>query len=102
MATFTSIFHPATAIPTKVASLAGTSSSAELDFPNRRIIAIEATGDINVAFGNSGMAAASATGWLIPAGSTHQFDLGTEWSAIRVFNPGATAVDVYIMELSRV
>lgn len=101
MATLTSIFIPATAIPTKISALGATTSSAELDFPKYRIIGIQATGNINVTFGVSGMAAASATGWLIPAGAVHQFEMGSEWTALRIYNPESSAVDVYIIELSR-
>jgi hypothetical protein len=100
MATQDSIFVPSTA-PQKVAALSGTTSSSELVFNHNAIIAVQGTGNINVAFGKSGMAAADATGWLIPSGAVHMFDLGSAFDRIRVFNSTGSAVDVYVMQLVR-
>lgn len=102
MATYTSTFIPATSNPTKIAALGFGTSSAEIIFANNSIISIEATGNVQVKFGNTGMTAADNTAWFIPQGAVHQFDLGHEWTSVRIFNPGASGtVDVYILMLSR-
>ena len=98
MATFQAIFVPGKV--TKVAALAGTTSSAEIVMAKDMKFAIVATGAINIAFGQSGMSAADATGWYIPASATIEFDLGNAYTSIRVFNSTASAIDVYILVLS--
>lgn len=100
MATFAATYSPAKSIPTKVSALATTASSAELLFSQDRIIAIVATGNCQVVFGITGLAAADATGWFIPSGAVHQFDLG-QMTAIRVYNPTGGNIDVYVMELAK-
>lgn len=102
MATYSAVLPPAAAKPTKIAALAATTSSSELPFPKNRIIAIQATGDVQVVFGVSGsVATADATGWYIPQGRVDTFDMSDQWTAIKIYNPGASAVDVYILELGR-
>lgn len=101
MATFQAIFVPATPTPTKSAGLGGTTSTAEIVFNNNAIIAVQATGNCQIRFGNAGMAAADNTAWFIPSGATQEFDLGSAYDRVRIFNPGASAIDVYIMQLSR-
>src|SRR5215472_1666114 len=101
MATFQAVFVPSTPTPTKLAALGGTSSSAEVVFNNNAIIAIQATGNCQVKFGISGMSAADNTCWFIPSGATQEFDLGNSYDRVRIFNPTAGNIDVYIMQLSR-
>lgn len=101
MATYTAIFVPAKPLPTKVSALAASTSSAELVFSNYAILAISATGDCHVAFGNSGMADAATTGWRITSGAVHQFELSGAYDRIKIFNPNAGAIDVYVMPLAR-
>lgn len=102
MASFQSIFIPATAIPTKISALAASTASSTITFAKYAILAIQATGNINVTFGNAATGiTASATGWLIPAGATAEFELGSQWDSIQVFNSGSSPADVYILSLSR-
>ena len=98
MATFQAIFVPGKI--TKVTGLAATTSSAEILMAKDTKFAIIATGAINIAFGNTGMGAADASGWFIPANTTDEFDLGNAYSAIRVFNSTASSIDVYVLVLS--
>lgn len=100
MATFSAIFAPG--ITTKVVALAGSASSAEIVLGKDVKFAIVATtSPINIAFGQPGMAAADATGFLIPAGVIASFDLGNAYTSIRVFNNTAsTATDVYVLQLA--
>lgn len=100
MATFAATYSPAKSVPTKVSALATTASSAELLFWRDRIIAVTATDNCQVVFGLTGMGAADATGWFIPKGAVHQFDLG-QFTAIRIYNPTAGNIDVYVMELAK-
>jgi hypothetical protein len=101
MAVFSAILCPSSAPVQKVAALAATTSSAELAFGNNTIIAVNATQDITIAFGQAGMGAATASNFRIPANTTQTFDLGQTFSSIRVFNLAASAADVYVQPLSR-
>lgn len=101
MATFQAVFVPAAANPTKVAALGATTSTAELVFNNNAIIAVQATGNCQIRFGNAGMAAADNTAWFVASGSIQEFDLGNAYDRIRIFNPTAGNIDVYVMQLSR-
>jgi hypothetical protein len=101
MATLQAVFVPATKKPTKIAALAGTTASSTQTFAPNRIIAVQATGNANILFGNLGtIGTADATCWLIPSGATQEFDLG-QWDSVQFFNPGASNIDIYILELSR-
>lgn len=101
MATFAATYHPKKALPTKVTALATVSSSAEIPLYKNALIAIVATGNVHVAFGYIGtIPDAAATGWLVPAGATHQFDLG-QFTAIKLFNPTGGNIDAYMIELCR-
>ena len=102
MATLQSVFIPAKKIPTKVTALGATTASSTLTFNQNAIIAVEASGAVNIVFGNAaaGMPTADATGWLIQAGAVAEFDLG-QWDSVAIWNPGASTVDVYIMPLGR-
>lgn len=102
MAVFSAILVPSNDAPIKVAALAASTSSAELVMSNNRIFAINADQDITIRFGTSGMAAADATFYRIPANQQTTFDLGGAFDRIRVFNQAAaTAANVYIELLSR-
>ena len=101
MATLQSVFIPSTKLPTKITALGATTASSTQTFGQNAIIAIEATGNVNVLFGNLGtIGTAAATGWLIQSGAVAEFDLG-QWDSVQIFNPGASSVDVYIMQLAR-
>lgn len=101
MATFSAILTPSTQIPTKITALAGTTASSTITFNTDAIIAIVATGAVNVTFFKHGGSdpTAAATGWLIPSGMVAEFDLGMSFDSVAIYNPGASAVDVYILQL---
>ncbi len=101
MATFDAVFVPASQRGSKVDDLAGTTSSVELAVCRNCIVAITASGDYHIRFGQTGMDAADADDFLVPSGIVFQFDAGREWTFFRVFNPGASAIDVHYMFLSR-
>jgi hypothetical protein len=101
MATLQAVYIPSTKIPTKITALGATSASSTITFNQNAIIAIEATGNVNVLFGNAGtIGTAAATGWLIQSGAVAEFDLG-QWDSVQFFNPGAGTIDIYILQLSR-
>jgi hypothetical protein len=103
MAVFNAILVPGKERGTKIAALAAITSSAEVLLGPNVIFAINATKDITIAFGATGMGAALATdGFRIPANSTFTFDMGRSLTAFRVFNlDGAATADVYYMPLSK-
>lgn len=100
MATFSSIFIPR-GNETSSASLAATTSTAEIVLAKDTIFAVNATADINIKFGVSGMSAAASTDFRIPAGTTATFDLGYAYDRIRLYNAGAASLNYFILPLSR-
>ena len=84
----------------KVTALGAAASSVELNIGKRRVVAISATGAYHIAFGVTGMAAASAGNFLVPNGVISVWSMGTENTHIRIFNSGGSAIDVYILPLN--
>lgn len=100
MATFSAVLTPSTVIPTKVSALGATTAGSTITFSKDAVLAITATGNVNITFGlASNMATAAGTGWLIASGSVAEFDLGSCFDSIAFYNPGASAVDIYILQL---
>lgn len=101
MATISAVFSPSTYEPVSF-SVSATSNSAVQTFSQNQIVAITATGAIQVAFGQSTMSATAATSasWYIAAGTVQTFDLGIVTS-MNFYNPGASSVTVFILPLSR-
>lgn len=107
MATFTAIFSPVggSTAGSTTADLTGSvgagASSAEIVLSKYQLFAINATGDINIRFGNIGMPAAAVTDFRLPGNSISVYQLGTTYDRIRLFNNGASPVTWWIQPLSR-
>ena len=87
MATLQAVFIPAKKVPTKITALGATTASSTLTFNQNAIIAVEASGAVNIIFGNAGtIGTADATGWLIQAGAVAEFDLG-QWDSVAIGIP---------------
>lgn len=105
MAIFTSIFVPAggSTAGSTTADLSGTvlatSSSAEIVLYRYQLFVINANGDINIRFGNSGMPAAAATDYRIPVNGTAVYQLPQQYDRFRLYNPGASSVTYWIQPL---
>lgn len=80
------------------ATLAGTTSTAEIVLAKQELICINANGDICIKFGNAGMGAATASNFRIPSGIVAQYVLGPA-DRIRLYNPGATSITYWIQEM---
>lgn len=110
MATFSAVFAPGTANATvKVSALAGGASSGEVVLnKDAKFVIIgtttpgqtATTPGLNVEFGRTGMAAATATGFFIPLNTYVSFDLSNAWDRMRFFNQDSVTVDIYILQLS--
>ena len=98
MATFSAIFTPRSGDDQTGTVGAGVSSAA-ITVGAREKIAINATGDINIAFGSSTMAAASASNFRIPSGVVAEYDSGPNTS-IRIWNPGSGSITYWIQFLA--
>lgn len=85
----------------QINNLAATTSSTEQNLGKNKLFSIVATGDFTIRFGRIGMGAAVATDFLIPANAIVVFDTGNPFTHIRVFNLGASTIDVHILGLSR-
>lgn len=110
MALFQSILIPSSPSSATLftASLAATTSTADIAVGKRTIIGVTAAGasganptsGLNIRFMNSTSSSqhvnASASDWFIPGGSTQFFDTGEEFDTIRLFNPAAGAVTYYV------
>jgi hypothetical protein len=102
MPTLQSIFIPADSVPSKVSALGAGMASSTVTFSKYAIIAVTASDDIHIVFGNAAnMPTAAATGWLISAGSVAEFELGSQWDSVQFYNPNTGTVDIYILRLSR-
>ena len=101
MARMASILLPSGDADIKLASLGTSTSSTEQKIGANRIFVINADQDITIRFGATGMGAADATYYRIPANQQTTFDMGPAFSYIRAFNLSAsTAANVYIKILS--
>lgn len=78
---------------TITATLAG-ASSAEIILGQNVIFEIVASAAMNVAFGVSGMAAASASNFQLPANVIHRWDTGNYNDRIRIFGTGTYWIQV--------
>jgi hypothetical protein len=105
MAIFTGIFVPvggSTAGSTTAdlsAAITATTSSAEIVLGRYTLFAINANGDVNMRCGNSGMPAAAATDYRIPAGTVAVYQVPEQWDRIRLYNPGAGSINYWIQPL---
>lgn len=89
MAVQSHILVPGGAVPT-TATLGATSSSAEIVLGKNCIFLVVCAAACQIKFGNSGMAAASATDQLIPSNYPMTFDTGDQFTSIRIFStPGS-------------
>jgi len=79
--------------PGKVTSqtLAG-ASGAEILVGNNAIIAVSGSAIGQIKFGDTGMGAAAATDFNIPANTIAYFDMGDHFSAVRIFGTGTYTV----------
>ena len=97
MARFSQILTPAGDAVIKLSAITAASTATTVQPGAHRIIAINATDDINVAFGGSSVSASSSS-YRIPAGQQTTFDTGSN-SYLSVYNLGTGTTDVYIMLL---
>lgn len=84
----------------KTAALANGASTAEIILGPDCIFVINATKDMTIRFGTSGMPAAAATDYRVPANQQTTFYTSV-FDRIRVFNVDTAAGDVYVQKLSR-
>lgn len=103
MATPYCVFVPGQSKPIKIAALGATTASSPQQLGTNRLIQITATGNAQVSFYSSQGTAvpADATCWLIASGTVQQFDLGAQLDTVEFYNPGASAIDIYILPLAR-
>lgn len=105
MAIFASILSPvggSTAGSTTAdlnASLATVTSTAEIVLGRYQLFAINASGDINIRFGNSGMPAAAATDYRIPANTIVTYQIPQNYDRLRIFNPTGSSINYWIQPL---
>lgn len=106
MATITSIFVPAggSTVGSTTADVTGTittlASTAEIILGRYQLFALNANGDINIRFGNTGMPAAAATDFRLPAGSIVTYRIPAQYDRFRLFNAGAGTVTFWIQPLT--
>lgn len=99
MADFFGVWTPPPPGAVQSNTLATVTSTAELVFTNRSRIAIVVSGLAAVRFGNSGMAAASASDALIPPNTMVIFNLGDAYDRIRIFNTTAGTINYSVYPL---
>ena len=100
MATFSAVFSPTGPGQDLSSTVTASASSAEIVLGTDRIFAINATDDVNIAFGVSGMAAAAATNFRIPGGTVATYDTG-QFDRIRLYNATSATITYYIQLLTK-
>jgi hypothetical protein len=88
------------AAPT-TATLGATTSSAEINLGAGSLNAFVATTDMHIRIGDTGMGAASASFFRIPANTVFILQMQRSHSFIRIFNPSAGNGVYHIVALSR-
>lgn len=83
------------------AQLNATTSTSAIDIGRSQLFAIVATGAVHIAFGTSGMGAADANDHYIPSGSKEVYQMPARQTHIRIYNPGAGAINYYITFLTQ-
>lgn len=105
MATYTSIFVPESSGAANTSDLNGTvgngAASGEIVLGKNRTFAINASGDVNIIFGNSGVKTPTAANFRIPSGVIATYDTGDSSDRIRLFNNGAGSITYWIQFLTR-
>jgi uncharacterized cupredoxin-like copper-binding protein len=91
---------PADAVVASVTVAAG-AASGEIVTGTNLVLAMNATQDVTITFGQSGMAAPTASSFRVPAGTTIEVDMGQNHDRYRVFNIGTASAIVYTQLFSR-
>lgn len=97
MARFTGIYVPTPHGSVQTGTVNAGASSGEIVLNNRSTFALAVSGQVQVAFGNSGMSAAVAGDFPLWANSTSFFDLGDQFDRFRIFNNGASTITYWVM-----
>lgn len=83
----------------------GASGHAEQTIGFNTLFAIQADQSVTLCFSNSastgGAVAATANDWPQALGAITQWDIGTQYDTLSVFNTGAATANVWILPLSR-
>lgn len=100
MALMDAILSPADDAVTKASPGAGASTAA-ISIGRDQVFAIHGSGALHIKFGTSGMGAAAATDFLLPASTVITYKMPRGATHIRCFNPGGAGIDIYVQVLSR-
>lgn len=76
-------------------------SSAEILLGAYQSFAINANGDINIRFGGTGLPAATASDFRLPANIVAVYPVSKANPAIRIFNPTANTITWWIQPLTQ-
>jgi hypothetical protein len=83
------------------ASLGATTSTSAISLGSETVHFISATGAYHIKVGTSGLSAASATDFYIPAGVIYTLYLNRNNTHIRIYNPGASAINYFIQPVEK-
>ncbi len=106
MADFAGIYVPpgigadGTAAGVQTGTVANSASSSEIVINKRARIDIAVNGAAFVAFGNSGMAAASAADIPLFANTHNFFNLGDQYDRVRIFNNSGATITYWVTPFS--
>ena len=104
MATFAATFQAGPNHCTNTTVNAG--AHGEIKLGLNAIFAIQATGNVTISFIDStstgdNAAVATTNDWLVAQGAIEQWDMGSRYDTVSVFNGGGSAVTVQTWLLSR-
>lgn len=80
--------------------IVGAASSAEIVLGRHQLFALNANGDMNIRFGNVGMPVASNADFRIPSGFVATYRMSSHYDRMRIFNPNAGSITVWIQPLN--
>lgn len=102
MAVFQAIFAPGSNPDVQSGTITTGTSSGDIVFSNRQIIAVTTSGDAFIRFGNSTtIINAATTDRPIWGKSYQEWDLGDEFDRFRIFNNGGSSITWCAFSLSR-
>jgi hypothetical protein len=103
MATFAATYVPGAAQAT--ATTVASTTAVSITLGTNRLFAIQASGSYTIAFFNSAStspATAGATDWPQVASQIAEYDTGSAYNSISVYNPGGSSITVWTLPLARI
>lgn len=101
MATFQSMWVPASGIANNDSIINNAASASPISMGKRTMFVITADQPFHIKFGTSAMSAAAVTALRLPANAAFTFDMGDENTHLSLFNDSGSTMTYWILILSK-